>query len=72
MEVEEYLKERFAKKDEAVIGKNLEAAREGYAIGGRLLESGKVTVETGTDTAVQEEILLNGAEAVGLGAIAGG
>ena len=70
--VEEYLKERFAKKDEGVIGKNLAAAREGYAIGGRLLESGKVDVEAGTDPAVKEEVLLNGAEAVGLGAIAGG
>jgi 2-oxoglutarate ferredoxin oxidoreductase subunit alpha len=68
----EYLKERFAGKDEGIIGKNLTAAGEGYSIGGRLRESGKVAVEAGTDPSVGEEVLLNGAEAVGLGAIAGG
>lgn len=70
--LESYLRDRFASKGESVIGKNIEAVRMGYEAGSAILESGKIKVNVGEGAAPDEEVLVNGAEAVGLGAIAGG
>lgn len=68
----DFIKEYFAKKGEDVIKKNLEAVQKGWKIGNGLLDSERADVTLQKDNSVREDILLNGAEAVGLGALAGG
>lgn len=70
--VEEYLKERFGSKGENVVQKNIEAVKKGYELGLKLLEEGAVKVEVQRNENARNEILLSGAEAVALGALAGG
>ena len=62
----------FLSKGEEVAAKNVEAARRGYDCGKELRASGRVNAEIRKDPAVAGQLLLNGAEAVALGAIAGG
>jgi 2-oxoglutarate ferredoxin oxidoreductase subunit alpha len=70
--IEEYISQYFSTKSQAVIGKNKEAAKAGYQRGKDLLSSGSIDVGIGRDAGVKNHILLNGAQAVGLGAIASG
>ena len=70
--LEAYLRERFGKKGGDVVDKNLEAARRGYAIGGGLLAKGALKVSIPPDPAVRDEVLISGADAVAMGALAGG
>ncbi len=67
----EYLGEYFAGKGDAIIQKNLEAVQKGYEIG-KNLRSDRLQIDVSPDPEVADEILLNGAEAVGLGALGGG
>ena len=70
MDAEEFIKKQFAKKGEDVIGKNLKALERGYLYFLENFRSWKFT-----DIKAQKNnklILINGSEAVGLGAIAGG
>jgi len=59
-------------KGENIIQKNIEAGKKGYEIGSDLVTSGKIDIEIEKNLKVANEILLNGAEAVALGAIDGG
>ncbi len=70
--INEYIKQYFSTKSPDVIAKNIEAAKAGYDVGSNLAGSGKVGLQVSRDSRVKDEILLSGAEAVGLGAIAGG
>ncbi len=70
--IEDYLKKRFGQKGEEVVEKNIEAADKGFEIGSELVSSKKVTIHLSKDSTVDEEIIINGGEAVGMGAIAGG
>jgi len=70
--LEAYLRERFGKKGGDVVDKNLEAARRGYAIGEGLLAKGAFRVSIPPDPSVREEVLISGADAVAMGALAGG
>ena len=70
--LESYLAERFGRKGEDIVAKNLEAARKGYAIGSDLVKRGRVKVTICPDDGVRDDALMNGAEAVALGALAGG
>lgn len=70
--IENYIKKHFAAKSEKIVNDNIEAAKKGYAAGKALLDSGKINIEVKKDKSVSGQLLLNGAEAVGLGAIAGG
>ena len=70
--VNRYLERRFSAKDKSVVQKNMEAAEKGYRIGKELSDTGKVKVKIPKTAQAKNEILLRGAEAVGLGAIAGG
>jgi len=67
-----FITEYFAKKGEDIIKKNLEAIQKGWEIGKGLLNSERTDVKLWRESAVGEDILLNGAEAVSLGALAGG
>lgn len=67
-----FIREFFSKKSEDVIKRNIEAIKKGYEIGTQLLNSGKIEFAMRSSPKVKDENLLNGAEAVGLGALAGG
>jgi 2-oxoglutarate ferredoxin oxidoreductase subunit alpha len=67
----DFISSFFAKKDEGIIKKNVEAVKLGCQRGKELRESGKVRFALDNPSA-KNEMLLNGAEAVGMGALAGG
>lgn len=69
--LKEFLKERFAKKGEEVVGKNLEAAEKGYAFGKHLAYDEGIEVKLSRN-ADPEALLLDGHTSVGFGAVAGG
>ncbi len=68
----DFLHEKFSAKGEDVWKGNLEATRSGTAEGRGLVEKGLVKAAVRSDSARSSDLLLTGAEAVGLGAIAGG
>lgn len=68
----DFIREFFSKKKEDIVQKNIEALKKGYEIGNQLLDSGRAKAKPKRNPHVKDEILLNGAEAVGLGALAGG
>jgi len=68
----DFITEYFATKGEDIIKKNLEAIQKGWERGKGLLDSERTDVKSWRESAVGEDILLNGAEAVSLGALAGG
>lgn len=68
----EFIRQYFNRKGEEIVRKNLEAVRRGYKIGGEILQSGQLQVDISPDPKVAGDILLNGAEAVGIGALAAG
>ncbi|MFQ5952613.1 MAG: 2-oxoacid:acceptor oxidoreductase subunit alpha [Candidatus Omnitrophota bacterium] len=70
--LEGFLKDYFSGKDEETVRNNIEASRKGYEIGLDLSRKGKVTVDVKKDVNVKKELFFNGAEAVGMGVIAGG
>ena len=67
-----YVKQFFSGKSEDVVQKNLAAAKEGFNLGAGLVNSSEIKIDIRNDTKVKGQILLSGAEAVALGAIAGG
>lgn len=70
--VTDYVKRFFSAKAEDVVQKNLEAVNAGYELGTALLGSSEVEIDISSNAGIQDELLLSGAEAVALGAIAGG
>ncbi|MBU0908972.1 MAG: 2-oxoacid:acceptor oxidoreductase family protein, partial [Proteobacteria bacterium] len=70
--MEKYLGSRFAAKGEEVVANNLKAARLGYERSLALRESGGIRFPEIIRHDIRDEIMVNGTEAVALGAIAGG
>lgn len=68
----EEIKVKFTAKGEEVIIKNIDAAKSGYTIGRELQKNGIIKCDIKKDLSIKDEILLNGSEAVALGALAGG
>ena len=66
------IKKEFADRREDVIQKNLVALQKGYDAGVEVVTCGKVKFDLVTDACVADDILVNGAEAIALGAVAGG
>ena len=66
------LKERFSEEGKTVTTHNIRAVKRGYEIGNELITSGIVSISIKKDPAVAEQIIINGGEAVAMGAIAGG
>ncbi|MBL7153999.1 MAG: 2-oxoacid:acceptor oxidoreductase subunit alpha, partial [Phycisphaerae bacterium] len=62
----------FSSKSPDIIENNLNAAIQGHSIGLDLADSGGFAPAITVDTTVENQILVNGAQAVALGAIAGG
>ncbi|MFX1521205.1 MAG: 2-oxoacid:acceptor oxidoreductase subunit alpha [Promethearchaeota archaeon] len=70
--VEEQLKKRFTEKGEKIVNNNVAAARRGFELAEELKNSQTLVIELKKNLKVQEEALLDGTEAVAMGAIAGG
>ncbi len=66
------LRHHFSGKDENTIQKNLEAARRGYQVSHELTENGKLQIDLFKHKEVEDEILIDGVEALAMGAVAGG
>jgi len=67
-----YVERFFSSKAADVVQNNLAALKEGFKLGAALAKSSKIKFDLTGDAAVQDQVLLSGADAVGLGAIAGG
>lgn len=66
------LEESFQSKGEDVVAKNREAADKGCDIGNELIEAETVQVEVQKDASATDQMIVDGSEAVSLGAIAAG
>jgi 2-oxoglutarate ferredoxin oxidoreductase subunit alpha len=67
-----YVETFFASKSAVIIQKNLAALKEGFSFGAVLVKSPNININIATDADIENQALLNGAEAVALGAITGG
>lgn len=70
--VESYLREYFAGKSEEIIQNNIAAVQRGYARGQALRERGKLKIALERQPALRDELMLNGSDAMSMGALAGG
>ncbi len=68
----DFIRKRFAEKDQRVIDENLRALEAGTKLGDALTAGGGLGFDLKPDTAVANQKLISGSEAIGLGAIAGG
>ena len=66
------LRERFSEGGETVMINNVRAIKRGYEIGSDLTRSKTVSIEIRKDPDIAGQIILNGGEAVAMGALAGG
>jgi len=69
---EETISRIFSAKGDEVVQKNIEALRAGISIAGEVLEKNNISFDIKQDDAVKAHLLLNGVDAVGMGALAGG
>jgi 2-oxoglutarate ferredoxin oxidoreductase subunit alpha len=67
-----FIAKRFAGKDAAILSGNLAAAQAGYNLGKKLAAEKDLHFQLLPDPEVNNQMLVSGAEALGLGAIAGG
>jgi 2-oxoglutarate ferredoxin oxidoreductase subunit alpha len=67
-----YLRSHFSGKDEGTIQKNMDAARKGTELSDRLLREGRFQIDLPQDNKIKDEILVDGVEAMAMGAVAGG
>lgn len=70
--LEHFIQSRFAGKEQNIIEANKRAIQAGYEQGLRLVRSGQLDIRLQADPAVKSQMLIDGIEAVGLGALAGG
>jgi len=70
--IEDYLKSYFARKTQDVIENNVKALEKGFGIGKNLIDSGTISIAIRKNKEIGGDIVLNGAEAVGMGALCGG
>ena len=69
---ESCIQEIFERKGEEIVKKDTNAGMKGYEIGKELMDSGRISIQIDRNHDVQDELLLDGTAAVGLGCIAGG
>ncbi len=70
--LELYLRDRFGGKGEQIVRSNIDAAHRGHRIGADLVREGRVRIGVKRHPEVKDHILMNGAEAMAMGALAGG
>lgn len=68
----DFLRGFFSKKSKDIIQRNILAIKKGWKIGSQILNLKSKGLVSRKKSQGQDEVLLNGAEAVGLGALAGG
>ncbi len=68
----DFIQELFSRKGETIVQNNRIAVAKGYEIGKNYLKTDNMFVNLEKDFKVKNEILVNGAEAVSLGALGGG
>ena len=68
----EKIRKQFKHKSEEIISNNIEAIKRGMEIGKKLEEEKTIVVEIKPEKDLSNFIILNGSEAIGIGAIAGG
>jgi 2-oxoglutarate ferredoxin oxidoreductase subunit alpha len=68
----DYVKRYFARKSAEVVASNVKALQAGYETVGKLDLPDGIRLGIRTSAKVKDQLLLSGAEAVGLGAMAGG
>jgi 2-oxoglutarate ferredoxin oxidoreductase subunit alpha len=66
------LRSHFSGKDQETINRNLEAGKKGYTLGNDLLKNDNIRMEIQKTPQISNEIILDGNEALALGAISGG
>jgi len=67
-----YVEKFFSAKSSDIVQKNLAALKKGFEFGTDLVKSSKINFEIAGEAGIEDQVLLSGAEAVALGAIAGG
>ena len=67
-----FLDQLFSKKKPEIIENNRKAAAKGFEIAQGLVDSGEIFIDIQRQPRIAEDILINGAEAVGIGAVAAG
>ncbi len=67
-----YLRNRFTRKGEEIVNKNIEAFRKGNEIANEIAKSKGIEIKIKPKKKTEKEIMVNGADIVGMGAIAGG
>jgi len=70
--LEDFVQKRFAGKEPKVVEENKKAIQAGFAQGLRLVQSGLLDIRLQPDPRVKNQIVMEGIEAVGFGALAGG
>ncbi|MCL2334625.1 MAG: 2-oxoacid:acceptor oxidoreductase subunit alpha [Endomicrobia bacterium] len=68
--LEKVIRDSFSKKGDEIVNANIRAGKKGYEIAEMILKD--VQIEVARDEKTCEKMLLSGADAIGLGALAGG
>jgi 2-oxoglutarate ferredoxin oxidoreductase subunit alpha len=68
----DFLDKLFTNAKPEILENNRKAAEKGFDIGKGLIEAGEVSIDIKHHPDTAEDIFINGAEAVGIGAVAGG
>jgi len=70
--IEGFIRKRFSKKGDDIVEKNIKAIEKGYNVGKGITDSGKLKIAIEVKETKEDEFIISGTEAIGLGAIAGG
>lgn len=68
--VDKFIKKSFSEKGDDVVEKNKEAAEKGYEAAQKWTD--EIKIDISKDEKVKDELTINGTQAVGMGALAGG
>jgi len=70
--VHTYVQQKFSKKKEDIIRKNIKAIDKGFDVSSGLASDLNVDIKSKKTEQIKNEIIINGGEAVSMGAVAGG
>ncbi len=70
--VDSYVKQFFSKKEKKSIEQNIKAIDKGLEISSNVVPDLKIDIKTKKNTQIRKEVIVNGGEAVSMGAVAGG
>ena len=70
--LDDYMGKLFGAKSAEIVQKNIEAGKRGYDIGKELAGPGKIEISVARHPEIRDEVIISGADAISIGAIAGG